>query len=126
MITIIVLQGGKEVIGDTIVFDDYIEVHSPMYIVDSEAGLKLQDSLLLGDNNKLIFKVKDIITYYKPIDILTTYYRKVVEFSTKHTKEITLRQIKYATEELDEWLNKRSNKIKNIMNTHATSSTTLH
>lgn len=124
--TITILQNGEEVIGDTLVFDDYVEVYNPMYIVDGEVGMKLQDVLLLGDSNKLILKLKDIITFYKPIDILTEYYKKAVEYSKKHTKEITVQQIKYAIEDLDEMINQESDKLRNIMSMLSPSSTKLH
>lgn len=124
--TIVILKSGDEIIGDVALFDDYIEVYSPMYIVDGEVGMKLRDALLLGDENKLIYKLKDVISFYKPMNILVEYYKKAVEYSKQHTKEITVQQIKYAIEDLDEMLNLKRDKFSDIMSMLSPSSTKVH
>jgi hypothetical protein len=124
--SIVILQNGEEVIGDIALFDDYIEVYNPMYIVEGEVGMKLQDALLLSDNDKLIFKMKDIISFYKPMDILIEYYKKAVQYSKKHTKAITVQQIKYAIEDLNEMMNQESDRLKNILSMLSPGSTKLH
>lgn len=124
--SIIILKSGDEIIGDVALFDDYIEVYSPMYIVDGEVGMKLRDALLLGDENKLIYKLKDVISFYKPMNILVEYYKKAVEYSKQHTKEITVQQIKYAIEDLDEMLSQKRDRFSDIMNMLSPSSTKVH
>lgn len=124
--SIVILSSGDEVIGDVVVFDDYIEVHNPMYIIDGEVGMKLRDALILSDSNKLIFKMKDVITFYNPTDILVEYYKKAVVYSSKHTKAATQKQIKYAIEDLDEMMHEESDAFRNIMNLLSPGSTKIH
>lgn len=112
MTTIVILKTGDEIIGEMVVHEEFIEVIDPMYIVDGEVGMKLRDALILSADNKLIYKVKDVITYYKPSDILVKYYKKAVEYSCRHTRNATQKQIKYAIEELDEMLHEEANLLK--------------
>lgn len=104
MITILVLKNGDEIIGETVVFEDYLEVIEPMHIIDSELGMKLQDALLLSDSIKLIFKIKDVITYYVPNKVMIEYYSRAVEYAIKHTRPKTIKQITYAIKDIDEMM----------------------
>lgn len=123
--SIVILMSGDEVIGDVAVFDDHIEVYNPMYIIDSEAGMKLRDALILSDQDKLLFKMKDIITLYKPVDILVDYYRKAIEYSNLYTRKATQKQIKYAIEDLDEMV-QEENALKSVLHVLSPGSNKIH
>ena len=124
--SIVILITGDEIIGDTAVFDDYIEVYNPMYIIDGEVGMKLRDALLIGESDKLIFKMKDVITFYKPTEILVEYYKKAVSYSNMYTKAATQKQIKYAIEDLDELMREETDAFRNIMSLLTPGSTKIH
>ena len=122
MITIFLFSSGDEIIGDAAIFEDHLELLNPMHIVDSEVGMKLQDALLLSDSNKLIFKVKDVITYYTPSKVMVEYYDRAVEYAKKHTRPSTIKQITYAINDIDEMM--QTDTKKNIKQSLGT--TTIH
>jgi DNA transposition AAA+ family ATPase len=124
--SIVILASGDELIGDMAVFEDYVEVYNPMYIIDGEVGMKLRDALILSDQDKLIFKMKDVITFYKPVDILVDYYRKAVEYSNMYTRQATHKQIKYAIEDLDEMVQEEKATLKSLMNILSPGSNKIH
>ncbi len=124
--SIVILTSGDELIGDMAVFEDYVEVYSPMYIIDGEVGMKLRDALILSDQDKLIFKMKDVITFYKPVDILVDYYKKAVEYSNMYTRQATHKQIKYAIEDLDEMVQEEKATLKSLLNIMSPGSNKIH
>jgi len=122
MIVILMMSSGEELIGDVEVHAEHFEIFDPMHIVDTEIGMKLQNSLLLSDSNKLIFKSKDVITYYKPSNLLVEYYQKAALYSKKYTKPSTISQLKNAIHEIDIMLDEE-NKEKAITKTQHGSDT---
>jgi hypothetical protein len=114
MIYVFKLISGEEIIG---AFDDddetpdkdmeFYNIACPMSIVDGydEYGgvtMKLRDTMLLSDDNLLSIPNTAIITYYPASKIMIEYYKKAIIFAKKYTKKKIERQIKEATEQLEE------------------------
>lgn len=101
---------GDEIMGEVHAspeIDQCFDLHSPMEIVsgrDSNGGpiMKLRDSLMLSDDDKLPIFKKDIITYYKPFKALEDYYLKALRYAKECAKPQISLQIEESARELDE------------------------
>lgn len=106
MIYVFKMISGQDVVGRVSSENDfsagYFEVMDPMEIEKSPEGMKLRDMLMLGTGEKLIFKVPQVITYYRPSDILVAYYNKAVVYSKNFTKPMIEEQIRMASMDLEE------------------------
>ena len=128
MIVVLKLTNGEEIVG--CVENDDVPVHQlelinlldPMYIVDQkdEVGhsvMRLEDALLLSDDEYLTFKQKDVITYYKPAPKLCDYYSKASVYAKNYAKPRLHKQITGAIRELETIMNEQSDPWENFMNT---------
>ena len=116
MIYVFKLISGEEFIG---AFDsddempksnvEYYNIATPMAIVDGydEHGtvtMKLRDAMLLSDEDLMTIPSKAVMTYYPASKVMVEYYSKAIVFAKQHTKKKIERQIKDATEQLDEYM----------------------
>jgi ribosomal protein L31E len=114
MIYVFKLISGEEIIGALDSEDEtsknnveYFNITGPMTIVDGYDGygavtMKLRDSMLLSDEEFITIPCKSVITYYSASKIMIEYYKKAIIFAREFTKKKIERQIKEATEELNE------------------------
>lgn len=78
-----------------------IEAIDPMSIDRDVEGMKLRDVLMLAENDKLIIRSKDIITYYYPTKQMVEYYIKALVYSKNYTKPSALQQIELAVQDIE-------------------------
>lgn len=109
MIYIFKLVSGEELIGplDSDDTTEFYNIASPMTIVDGfdEYGgviMKLRDGMMLSDENLMSLPNKSVITYYEASKVMNTYYQKAIVYAKEYSKKKIERQIKEATEQLDE------------------------
>lgn len=120
MIYVFKLISGEEFIG---AFDsddefsksnvEYYNIASPMAIVDGydEYGtvtMKLRDGMLLSDEDLMTIPSKAVMTYYPASKVMIDYYSKAIVFAKQYTKKKIERQIKEATDQLDEHMSESS------------------
>lgn len=104
------LANGTDVIGraaissslESSAVDSFLIIHDPMEIERGVEGMKLRDILMLADQEQLIIRMSDVITYYKPIDVMCDYYTKALAYAKNYTKLAVAEQIKVAVKELEE------------------------
>jgi hypothetical protein len=109
MIYIFKLISGEELIGaiDSEDTTEFYNIASPMTIVDGidEYGgviMKLRDGMMLSDESLMTIPKKSVITYYEASKVMDTYYQKAIVYAKQYTKKKIERQIKEATEQLDD------------------------
>jgi hypothetical protein len=109
MIYIFKLISGEELIGafDSDDNTEFYNIASPMTIVDGidEYGgviMKLRDGMMLSDESLMTIPKKSVITYYEASKVMDTYYQKAIVYAKQYTKKKIERQIKEATEQLDD------------------------
>jgi hypothetical protein len=109
MIYIFKLISGEELIGaiDSEDTTEFYNIASPMTIVDGidEYGgviMKLRDGMMLSDESLMTIPKKSVITYYEASKVMNTYYQKAIVYAKQYTKKKIERQIKEATEQLDD------------------------
>ena len=86
---------------------EFYNISSPMAIVDGydEYGtvtMKLRDAMLLSDESLMTISSKAMMTYYPASKSMAEYYQKAIVFANTYTKKKIERQIKGATQELDD------------------------
>lgn len=110
MILIFKLTTGNDIMGDVQIdcdhledldYNPYITIKDPMSIESDIEGLRLRDCLILSDQNTLVFRTQNILTYYKPFDNMVKYYKKAVKHSKKHTRPTAKDYILNAAAEVD-------------------------
>lgn len=113
MIYVFKLISGEEFIG---AFDsgdetpknvEFYNIASPMAIVDGyddygSVTMKLRDGMLLSDESLMTIPSKAMMTYYPASKVMVEYYQKAIVFASQYTKKKIERQIKDATQQLDE------------------------
>jgi len=109
MIYIFKLISGEELIGaiDSEDTTEFYNIASPMAIVDGldEYGgviMKLRDGMMLSDEILMTIPKRSVITYYEASKVMNDYYQKAIVYAKQYTKKKIERQIKEATEQLDE------------------------
>jgi hypothetical protein len=109
MIYIFKLISGEELIGaiDSEDTTEFYNIASPMTIVDGidEYGgviMKLRDGMMLSDESLMTIPKKSVITYYEASKVMDTYYQKAIVYAKQYTKKKIERQIKEATQQLDD------------------------
>jgi hypothetical protein len=109
MIYIFKLISGEELIGafDSEDTTEFYNIASPMTIVDGidEYGgviMKLRDGMMLSDESLMSIPKKSVITYYEASKVMDAYYQKAIVYAKQYTKKKIERQIKEATEQLDD------------------------
>jgi hypothetical protein len=120
MIYVFKLISGEEFIGELENDDEnpsntveFYNIISPMVIVDGydEYGtvtMKLRDGMLLSDEDFMTIPSKAMMTYYPASKAMTEYYEKEILFAKNYTKKKIERQIKDATQELDDHMSESS------------------
>ena len=120
MIYVFKLISGEEIIGALDDDDEFpnnqmefYNIASPMAIVDGydEYGtvtMKLRDGMMLSDDSLMSIPSKAIMTYYPASKAMTEYYEKAIVFAKNYTKKKIERQIKDATQELDDHMSETS------------------
>lgn len=120
MIYVFKLISGEEFIGALDNDDEnpsntveFYNITSPMAIVDGydEYGtvtMKLRDGMLLSDESLMTIPSKAMMTYYPASKVMMEYYQKAILFAKSHTKKKIERQIKEATEQLDDVMSETS------------------
>lgn len=120
MIYVFKLISGEEFIGALDSDDEnpsntveFYNIVSPMAIVDGydEYGtvtMKLRDAMLLSDDKMLSIPSKAMMTYYPASKVMVDYYQKAIVFANNYTKKKIERQIKDATQQLDEHMSESS------------------
>jgi len=120
MIYVFKLISGEEFLGALDSDDEnpsstveFYNIISPMVIVDGydEYGtvtMKLRDGMLLSDETLLTIPSKAMMTYYPASKAMTEYYEKAILFAKNYTKKKIERQIKDATQELDQHMSETS------------------
>jgi hypothetical protein len=98
------LDGDDENPSNTV---EFYNIASPMAIVDGydEYGtvtMKLRDGMMLSDDSLMSIPSKAMMTYYPASKAMTEYYEKAILFAKKYTKKKIEKQIKDATQELDD------------------------
>jgi len=88
---------------------EFYNITNPMDILDGhdEYGsvtMKLRDVMLLSDDNFISIPRKAIIAYYPVSKIMVEYYQKAIMYANQYTKKKIERQIKEATNQLDEYM----------------------
>jgi len=108
MIVVIKLVTGESIIGavqytsiDQLLCQGTIRITDPMSIDRDEDGMKLRDSLMLSEQEVLIFRQDDIITSYIPITPLVDYYTKALVYAKSFTKPNTISQISEAIQDIE-------------------------
>lgn len=104
------LVNGDEMMGDVRdnpEVDHCFDLHSPMEIItgrDSGGSpvMKLRDTLMLSDDDKLPIFKKDIITYYKPFKALEDYYMIALRYAKETAKPQISLQIEESARELEQ------------------------
>ena len=114
MIYVFKLISGEEFIGALDGDDEFpnnqmefYNIASPMAIVDGydEYGtvtMKLRDGMMLSDDSLMSIPSKAMMTYYPASKTMVEYYQKAIVFANTYTKKKIERQIKEATQELDQ------------------------
>lgn len=120
MIYIFKLISGEELIGafDSEDTGEFYNIASPMSIVDGfdEYGgviMKLRDGMMLSDESLMSIPKKFVITHYEASKIMENYYQKAIVYAKQYTKKKIERQIKEATEQLDDAMSE--NNIEKIL-----------
>jgi hypothetical protein len=120
MIYVFKLISGEEFIGALDSDDEnpsntveFYNITSPMAIVDGydEYGtvtMKLRDGMLLSDERMMTIPSKAMMTYYPASKVMREYYEKATVFANTYTKKKIERQIKDATQELDQHMSESS------------------
>jgi ribosomal protein L31E len=120
MIYVFKLISGEEFIGELESDDEnpsntveFYNIISPMAIVDGydEYGtvtMKLRDAMLLSEESLMTIPSKAMMTYYPASKSMTEYYQKAIVFAKNYTKKKIERQIKEATQQLDEHMSESS------------------
>jgi hypothetical protein len=120
MIYVFKLISGEEIIGafesdDELSKNDveYYNIATPMVIIDEydefgSATMKLRDAMLLSDEELMSLPSKTVMTYYPVSKIMADYYEKAVVFAKQYTKKKINRQIKDASDQLDEHMSEKS------------------
>ena len=110
MIIALRLTNGDEIIGEISVDDadpsmaEQFELIDPMWIIPDEKGsIRLRDALVLYGNSSLIFFPEHVITCYKPIKSLESYYRTAIQYSIEFTRDAINSQIEDSCTELEQW-----------------------
>lgn len=129
MIYVFKMISGQDVVGRVSSENDfsagYFEVMDPMEIDKTPEGMKLRDMLMLGTSDRLIFKVPQVITYYRPSDTLVDYYNKAVVYSKNFTKPAIEQQIRMASTDLEEAMREEESNLTSFL-MEATGVKTFH
>jgi hypothetical protein len=119
MIYVFKLISGEEYIGT---FDgdeppesgcEYYNLVGPMAIVDDHdeygaVSMKLRDGMILSDDTMISFPSKFVVTYYPASKVMMEYYSKAIIYSKQYTKRKVERQIKEATEQLNDAMSEKN------------------
>jgi hypothetical protein len=120
MIYVFKLISGEEFIGALDSDDEnpsntveYYNIASPMAIVDGydEYGtvtMKLRDGMMLSDDDLMTIPNKAVMTYYPASKVMTEYYQKAIIYAKQYTKKKIERQVKEATEQLDDAMSEKN------------------
>ena len=120
MIYVFKLISGEEFIGALDSDDEnpsntveFYNIVSPMAIVDGydEYGtvtMKLRDGMMLSDNELMTIPSKAMMTYYPASKVMTEYYQKAIIYAKQYTKKKIERQVKEATEQLDDAMSEKN------------------
>ena len=120
MIYVFKLISGEEFIGALDSDDEnpsntveFYNIVSPMAIVDGydEYGtvtMKLRDGMMLSDDDLMTIPNKAVMTYYPASKVMTEYYQKAIIYAKQYTKKKIERQVKEATEQLDDAMSEKN------------------
>ena len=83
--------------------------------IDEYGGviMKLRDGMMLSDESLMSIPKKSVISYYEASKVMDTYYQKAILYAKQYTKKKIERQIKEATEQLDDAMSE--NNMKKIL-----------
>lgn len=113
-VQVVKLTSGDEIIGDVSLQEvsrrvgtvsgmmDVVIIKSPMSIVgdDGEYALRLRNTLLLSDDDKIIVDLQHVIMIYGASTAMVKYYHTALEYANTYTKPMVAGQIEYSTQDL--------------------------
>ena len=112
MIKVVKLSNGEEMIGDVspVNEDAYAyKIENPMYIDHVQGGMKLRDALHVSTDQAFNFRSSDILHMYEPLNLLTVYYIKNLEYCVMVSRPYAEVQLKEVIAEIEGILQRHSN-----------------
>lgn len=116
VIQVVKLASGDEIIGTVYVKQEMrfvdevgerysgVHIENPMSIVgdDGEYALRLRNTLLLSDDDKIIVDLQHVIMIYGASTAMVKYYHTALEYANTYTKPMVAGQIEYSTQDLQQ------------------------